>query len=392
MSLLSRSKRSCALSSLLLSRFHSLCTRPSRVVVEAADKSRTESVSINRMDNSNTAGNHFSTNFHLSPLFSSATPPTGGYNIELVDPDAWQVSSGLALAWRGADSSSAQWEGRSVDIREEDVDDGDEIGTADFQGFDEIEDMRIRGDLFYKMDKGSKEYEEYSLAFHMKRKKNNKNKESPKKKKTNEEPKQKAAFGSNKSTKNKESPKNKKTNEEPTQYAAFGSDKSTKIIASSFEQLPKSIRDKYAPMGETLPLGKNIRSPSFNQRTAPYHEPFCLDIYISKASVRACIIHRATSKVVAVAHSISKDMKFDLVSTRNFAACAAVGAALAQRALADDIHDVVYTPRKDEKLEGKLKTVLGSVIDNGINVKVKLKQRRAKTSSQIPSDTVYSYY
>ncbi|PQQ06025.1 uncharacterized protein Pyn_01652 [Prunus yedoensis var. nudiflora] len=75
-------------------------------------------------------------------------------------------------------------------------------------------------------------------------------------------------------------------------------------------------------------------------------------------------------------------MKFDLGSTRNATACAAVGAVLAQRALADDIHDVIYTPRKGERLEGKLQIVLQSVIDNGINVKVKLKQiTRKKPSS-----------
>ena len=75
-----------------------------------------------------------------------------------------------------------------------------------------------------------------------------------------------------------------------------------------------------------------------------------------------------------MAHSISKDMKFDLASTKNKTTCAAVGAILAQRALADDIHDVIYTPRKGEKLEGKLHIVLKSIIGNGINVKVKIKQ------------------
>ncbi|KAF3967188.1 hypothetical protein CMV_008783 [Castanea mollissima] len=83
-----------------------------------------------------------------------------------------------------------------------------------------------------------------------------------------------------------------------------------------------------------------------------------------------------TTKVVAVAHSISKDMKFDLASIRNVTACGAVGAVLAQRALADDVHDVVYTPRKDYRLEGKLQIVLQSIIDNGVNVKLKLKQKR----------------
>ena len=71
-------------------------------------------------------------------------------------------------------------------------------------------------------------------------------------------------------------------------------------------------------------------------------------------------------------------MKFDLASTKNRAACAAVGAILARRALDDDIHDVIYTPRKGERLEGKLQIVLQSIIDSGINVKVKIKQRRRR--------------
>lgn len=129
---------------------------------------------------------------------------------------------------------------------------------------------------------------------------------------------------------------------------------------------------------------KKIRTPTYNQLTDPYHLPFCLDIYLSKSSVRACIVHRVTSKVVAVAHSISKDMKHDLASTRDSTACAAVGRVLAQRAIADDIHNVVYTPRKGDKLEGKLQIVLQSIIDNGIDVKVKIKQRRP-TEMQILS-------
>lgn len=38
---------------------------------------------------------------------------------------------------------------------------------------------------------------------------------------------------------------------------------------------------------------KKVGTPTFNQLTAPYSETFCLDIFISTASVHACIIHRA---------------------------------------------------------------------------------------------------
>ncbi|KAF7806858.1 putative ribosomal protein L18 [Senna tora] len=147
---------------------------------------------------------------------------------------------------------------------------------------------------------------------------------------------------------------------------------------------------QFGDTSATSIVNKKQRTLTFNQLTGPFHEPFCLDIYISKASVRACIVHRVTSKVVAVAHSISKDMKFDFTSTRNKNTCAAVGAILAQRALADDIHDVIYTPRKGERLEGKLQIVLQSIIDNGINVKVKIKQRMPKKVVQSPKNYGYS--
>ncbi|XVF38231.1 hypothetical protein REPUB_Repub20aG0082300 [Reevesia pubescens] len=53
-----------------------------------------------------------------------------------------------------------------------------------------------------------------------------------------------------------------------------------------------------------------------------------------------------------------------------------------ERALNDDLHDVIYTPRKGDRLEGKLQIVLQSIIDNGVNVKVKLNQRRPKKAAQ----------
>nr|GMD35740.1 putative ribosomal L18p/L5e family protein [Ipomoea batatas] len=226
--------------------------------------------------------------FSLSPLFPTANARLEECRIELVDSEAWKVSSGLAEAWRGNVEKQSKVKPLLGD-EEEMVKYAPPPNKEDLD-FDEIEEMRIRGNLFYKLDKDSKEYEEYKFDFH----------------------------------------------------------------------------------------GRNKKA------TAAYHEPFCLDICISKGSARASIIHRATSKVVAVAHSISKDMKFELSSTKNRAACAAVGEVLAQRALADDIHNVVYTPRKGERLEGKLQIVFQAIIDGGIDVKVKLKQRKTKKTTILP--------
>ncbi|CAM8915075.1 unnamed protein product [Rhodiola kirilowii] len=255
-------------------------------------------------------------------------------DIEIVDHDAWKVSSGLAQAWRGLSVSVINDTVVSKDETEADVDD--------------VEDMRIRGRLFYKLEKDSKEFEEYHYEFRGKGSKKNKKKKD--------------------SVKQQQHPK-----EENAKFPAVGKQ-------SEIAKFPRKLLET-----SNFCTGKRIRTPTFNQLTGPYHEPFCLDIFISKGSVRACIIHRATSKVVAVAHSISKDIKFELGSTRDAKACATVGRLLAQRAVEDDIHNVIYTPRKGEKLEGKLLLVLQTVMDNGVNVKLKIKQRKPKkTGHKLP--------
>ncbi|KAJ4834365.1 hypothetical protein Tsubulata_040004 [Turnera subulata] len=291
----------------------------------------------------------YSSRIHLSPLFSDDKPQFGGYNIELVDNDSWEVRSGLVHAWGGLNKEKET----VADTKA--FDDEELDGVESFQDdhdFDEIDNMRIRGSLFYKIDRGSREFEEYSFEFH--RRKSSKRKDEPKGNETEE------------SSKMNDTHQEMKRKEKPSRGSGVEVERLPRIVTSGgvYELLDN--------------VEKRVRTPTFNQLTAPYHEPFCLDIYISKASVRACVVHRVTSKVVAVAHSISKDMKFDHGSTRNDATCAAVGKVLAQRALEDDIHNVLYTPRKGERLEGKLQIVLQSIIDNGINVKVKLKQRKQK--------------
>ncbi|KAL3812614.1 hypothetical protein ACJIZ3_013882 [Penstemon smallii] len=296
--------------------------------------------------------------------------------VQIMDDETWLVSSSLLDAWRGNEKGNAL---KMSAIFSDQENDGDFNGVVvdsvvsnkEGHDFDEIEDMRIRGNLFYKLDKDSKEYQEYSFDFH--RRKSHKNVKDCKESK--ETKKSEIATKVEKASKKNEQREIKKS-KECKMETMFGRVKDEYLISRLHE------------MGNRL-IDKKQRTLTFNQQTAPYHEPFCLDIYISKGSVRASIIHRATSNVVMVSHSISKDMKFDLSSTKNRNACAAVGEVLAQRALADDIHNVVYTPRKGEKLEGKLQIVLRSIIDGGINVKVKLKQKKLRKATGLPSRTRY---
>ncbi|KAM7462799.1 hypothetical protein LguiA_030920 [Lonicera macranthoides] len=300
----------------------------------------------------------------FSPLLSNSGTHKKDFKIELVDNETWRVSTGLAEAWRSTAGLSGSNALKS-EVANEAV--GDKQRNKEDPDFDEIEDMRIRGNLFYKLDKDSKEFEEYNFDFHRK-KSWKKNRGDQTESKRNKSPDCKLTSRVEKGSilKHNDEQKESKREDKFSSNAGLG-ERFSELDMNHFISL-----DNYG--------GKKQRTLTFNQLTAPYHEPFCLDIYISKASVRACVIHRATSNVVAVAHSISKDMKFDLGSTKNATACAAVGQVLAQRALADDIHNVVYTPRKEEKLEGKLQVVLQSIINNGINVKVKIKQRKFKKS------------
>ncbi|RXH82352.1 hypothetical protein DVH24_036693 [Malus domestica] len=111
---------------------------------------------------------------------------------------------------------------------------------------------------------------------------------------------------------------------------------------------------------------------SFEQRTVAYIEPFTLDVFISKRFVSASITHSVTTKQVATAGTNSKDIKAVLKSRCDIPACLAVGQILADRAREADVYTAAYTPRDRDKFEGKIRAVVQSLIDNGIDVKVYL--------------------
>ncbi|XP_052192663.1 uncharacterized protein LOC127801491 isoform X2 [Diospyros lotus] len=111
---------------------------------------------------------------------------------------------------------------------------------------------------------------------------------------------------------------------------------------------------------------------SFKQRTIAYMEPFTLDVFISKRFVSASLTHRVTSKQVAVAGTNSKDIKAALKSRADIPACLAIGRILADRAREADVYTASYTPRERDRFEGKIRAVVQSLIDNGIDVKVYL--------------------
>uniref|UniRef100_A0A0E0M8X9 Uncharacterized protein n=1 Tax=Oryza punctata TaxID=4537 RepID=A0A0E0M8X9_ORYPU len=250
---------------------------------------------------------------------SNANPLGDRFHIDMVNSDLWPASFDLSM-------DHVPKNGCPDDFQEHE---DEEVHDSE----DEIDDMRHRKKLFYKLDRGSKEFEENNVSLRHRRKREKGNVNNPKECK-------------------------KVDPDEPASV-----------------KVPK-LKMKYTVREEDVVEAKRDRVPTFNQMTDPYHHPFCLDIHVTKGSVRACFVHRVTSRVVTVAHSISKDMKFDVGSRKGMKACAAVGALLAKRAIEDDIHNAIYTPRKGDRIEGKIEVVLRAIIDNGVDVKVKLKQRK----------------
>ncbi|KAL9237628.1 hypothetical protein vseg_012154 [Gypsophila vaccaria] len=295
------------------------------------------------------------------PSFWQDQPQVDLSQIDVVDSDAWSVSLCLDHVSKGAQDASKT---RLLGLEE--AGDGVAYNPKQIESdpdIDDVEDMRIRGKLYYKVEQNSMEFEEYKFDFHGRKFKSiNSDKKESEKKELGQQvtPKCETAV---------------KSREGQQVISKKGNIKHELLVDK--ERLVKTINDKYVvnSLDDRSCVEKKQRKPTFNQLTGPYHEPFCLDIYVTKGSVRACVVHRVTSKVVIVAHSISKDLKFDLGSTKSVAAAANVGKILARRALEDDIHNVIYTPRKGDKLEGKLHVVLQSITDNGLNVKLKLKQR-----------------
>ncbi|KAI5065533.1 hypothetical protein GOP47_0020228 [Adiantum capillus-veneris] len=105
---------------------------------------------------------------------------------------------------------------------------------------------------------------------------------------------------------------------------------------------------------------------SWGQRVDKYMKPFILDINISRRYLHAKVVHRVTGKSVAVATTNARDLRFSLPSLVDEKACKVIANLLAERAKAADVFAVLYEPRRNEKLEGKLALILNTFLANDI--------------------------
>ncbi|KAI4320195.1 hypothetical protein MLD38_033701 [Melastoma candidum] len=111
---------------------------------------------------------------------------------------------------------------------------------------------------------------------------------------------------------------------------------------------------------------KNPNRKSWKQRTDKYMRPFLLNVFFSKRFVHAKVMHRVTSKVVAVATTNAKDLRHNLPSLTDVNACRVIGELIAERSKEADVFVVAYEAKKDERIEGKLGIVLDTIKENGV--------------------------
>ncbi|CAO2047922.1 unnamed protein product [Urochloa humidicola] len=105
---------------------------------------------------------------------------------------------------------------------------------------------------------------------------------------------------------------------------------------------------------------------SWKQRTDMYMRPFQLNVFFSKRFVHAKVMHRGTSKVIAVATTNAKDLRLTLPSLVDDNACRTNGRLIAERAMDADVFAMAYEPKKNERIEGKLGIVIDTIKEHGI--------------------------
>ncbi|KAF4353799.1 hypothetical protein CsatB_006979 [Cannabis sativa] len=111
---------------------------------------------------------------------------------------------------------------------------------------------------------------------------------------------------------------------------------------------------------------KKPNRKSWKQRTEMYMKPFLLNVFFSKRFVHAKVMHRGTSKVVSVATTNAKDLRFQLPSLTDNNACKVIGNLIAERSIEADVYAMAFEPKKNERIEGRLGIILDTIKENGI--------------------------
>ncbi|XWS74711.1 hypothetical protein CRYUN_Cryun01aG0021200 [Craigia yunnanensis] len=113
-------------------------------------------------------------------------------------------------------------------------------------------------------------------------------------------------------------------------------------------------------------LAKRPNRKSWKQRTDMYMRPFLLNVFFSKRFIHAKVMHRNTSKVISVASTNAKELRYALPSLNDDNACKVIGKLIAERSMEADVFAMSYEPQKNERIEGKLGIVLDTIKESGI--------------------------
>lgn len=95
-------------------------------------------------------------------------------------------------------------------------------------------------------------------------------------------------------------------------------------------------------------------------------KPFLLDVFFSKRFIHAKVMHRGTSKVISVASTNAKDLRFSLPSLADDNACKVIGNLIAERSMEADVYAMSFEAKKNGRIEDKLGIVLDTIKENGI--------------------------
>ncbi|BBN05013.1 large subunit ribosomal protein L18 [Marchantia polymorpha subsp. ruderalis] len=117
---------------------------------------------------------------------------------------------------------------------------------------------------------------------------------------------------------------------------------------------------------EAAAAKKKKHRRSFKLRCEKFLKPFTLDIFISNRFIHATIMHRALHKVVAVANSNAKEFRGSLPSYGDMRAAWVIGKVLSDRAKEADVYTVIYEPRRGEKMDNRMQTIIDTLVENGI--------------------------
>eukprot|EP00271_Cylindrocystis_brebissonii_P008064 TRINITY_DN22087_c0_g1_i1.p1 TRINITY_DN22087_c0_g1~~TRINITY_DN22087_c0_g1_i1.p1 ORF type:complete len:191 (-),score=22.67 TRINITY_DN22087_c0_g1_i1:163-735(-) len=136
------------------------------------------------------------------------------------------------------------------------------------------------------------------------------------------------------------------------------------LVRSSWNRQSKSANNS----PQEKPLSKNRKT--WRQRADKYLKPFQLTVHISAKNVTATVVHRVTSRAVAVASSNAAALRetFAMRPSNDEAACKLIGELIAERAKDADVYAVVFELKKGQKYEGQLAALVDAFIANGVTL------------------------